>query len=1031
MRIWAFAVRQWQFTSVVFLLLVALGAFALSAIPRQEDPTFPIPLTTIVVVYPGADPEDVERLATDPIEDAIAEIEDVKEIRSSSESGLAVIRVEFEWSVDADDKYDEVVREVNALRGALPADIRSIDFDKANPGLVNIAQYAITGDGLSPRALQRLAQDLENTLETVSGVRRAESWGYPEPEIRVALNLPRMAALGLDAGAVSDAVQGEGESVPGGAIQIGERRYNLKGTGDYASLDAVADTVIAERDGRTVLLRDVAEVTWSTEEPAYLARFNGKRAAFVTANMKDGYSIFDVQRALDARVATFRNMLPAGARVESGFVQADNVRLRLTRLGVDFLIAIALVAVTLLPLGWRAGGIVMIAIPLSLAIGISGLWALGFSLNQISIAGFVVALGLLVDDAIVVVENISRFLREGHDRKTAAILATDQIALAVLGCTVTLILAFLPLLNLPEGPGKFTRGLPLAVVLTVLASLFVAFTIVPFLASRLLPRHEHAEGTRLLRWVKRGIHRFYAPVVHWALTKPRRSLMLAGALVLASLGLVPLLGFSLFPAADKPQFLISVSTPEGTSLQATDQAVRFVDRILSQTDGVRERMVNLGRGNPQIYYNVFPSETKTTKAEIFVSLDAWKGDESVRLLENLRGKFASYPGARITLEQFQNGPPIEAPIAVRILGPENAVLSRLAGDVERTLRRVPGTRDVDNPLRLERIDYDLGIDTEKAGLLGIRSLDIDRTTRLAVAGLDAAQFRDERGDEYPIRLRLPIDGYPTSGLLDELYFTSRNSGEAVALGQIATPHFSGGPSRIERLDRERMATVTANVGEGEITSRVSARVYAALEDLKLPAGYRIAVGGEAESAANSLAGLGTAIIIASFGILAVLVLEFGSFRSMLIVAGVVPFGIIGALIGLFTTGYPLSYMAIIGFVALIGVEIKNSILLVDFTNQLRREGVALDEAIERAGELRFLPVLLTSVTAIGGLLPLAASGSALYAPLAIVMIGGLMSSTLLARIVTPVMYKLLPPVIEQASEQHRTSIATPGASVLP
>ena len=1011
MRIWAFAVRQWQFTSVVFLLLLALGAFALSAIPTQEDPTFPIPLTTIVVVYPGADPEDVERLATDPIEDAIAEIEDVKEIRSTSESGLAVIRVEFEWTVDADDKYDEVVREVNALRGTLPADIRSIDFDKANPGLVNIAQYAITGDALSPRDLQRLAEDLEDSLETVPGVRRAESWGYPQPEIRVALDLPRMAALGLDTGAVIDAVQGEGQSVPGGAVQIGERRYNLKGTGDYASIDAVADTVLMERDGRTILLRDVAEVAWSTEEASYLARFNGQRAAFVTANMKDGFSIFDVQRALDARVQAFRATLPAGAEVAAGFVQAENVRLRLTRLGVDLVIAVALVALTLLPLGWRAGGIVMIAIPLSLAMGIAGLWALGYSLNQISIAGFVVALGLLVDDAIVVVENISRFLRDGHDRKTAAILATDQIALAVLGCTVTLILAFLPLLNLPEGPGKFTRGLPLAVVLTVVASLLVAFTIVPFLASRLLPRHEAAEGTRLLRWLKRGIHRFYAPVVHWALARPRRSLMLAGALVLASLGLVPMMGFSLFPAADKPQFLISVSMPEGASLQATDRAVAFVDRILSQTEGVRERMVNVGRGNPQIYYNVFPAETKTTKAEIFVSLDAWEGEDSVRLLETLRDRFAAYPGAQITLEQFQNGPPIEAPIAVRILGPENAQLSRLAAQVERTLRGVPGTRDVDNPLRLQRIDYDLGIDTEKAGLLGIRSLDIDRTTRLAVAGLDAAQFRDERGDEYPIRLRLPMDGFPTSALLDQLYFTSRSSGEAVALTQIATPHFSSGPSRIERFDRERMATVTANIAEGEITSRVSARVYAALDGLELPAGYRIAMGGEAESAARSLSGLGTAIIIASFGILAVLVLEFGSFRSMLIVAGVVPFGILGALVGLFVTGYPLSYMAIIGFVALIGVEIKNSILLVDFTNQLRREGVALDDAIERAGELRFLPVLLTSVTAIGGLLPLAASGSALYAPLAIVMIGGLLSSTLLARIVTPVMYKLLPPVI--------------------
>jgi multidrug efflux pump subunit AcrB len=231
-------------------------------------------------------------------------------------------------------------------------------------------------------------------------------------------------------------------------------------------------------------------------------------------------------------------------------------------------------------------------------------------------------------------------------------------------------------------------------------------------------------------------------------------------------------------------------------------------------------MVNLGRGNPQIYYNVFPAETKTTEAEIFVALDAWKGEDSVRLLEDLRRQFAAYPGAQITLEQFQNGPPIEAPIAVRILGPENATLSRLAGEVERLLEGVPGARDVDNPLRLPRIDYDLGIDTAKAGLLGIRSADIDRTTRLAVAGLDAAQFRDERGDEYPVRLRLPIDGYPTSALLDQLYFTSRSSGESIALTQIATPRFDGGPSRIERFDRERMATVTANVAEGEITSRI-------------------------------------------------------------------------------------------------------------------------------------------------------------------------------------------------------------------
>ena len=1008
---WAFSVRHWQFTSVVFLLLAALGAYAFLAIPRQEDPTFPIPLTTIIVVYPGADPQDVERLAIDPIEDAIAELEDVQEIRSTSESGLGVIRVQFEWTTDADDKYDEVVREVNALRGELPADLQSITFRKANPGLVNIVQAALVAPDLDALALKRLTDDLEESLETVPGVRRAESWALPTPEVRVALDLPRMAALGIDVATVDSAVSGEGRSIPGGAVDVGERRYNLKGTGDYDSVEEIADTVVALREGRPVRLRDVAEIGWATEEAAYLGRYNGERAAFVTANMKDGFSIFAVQDAIDARLEAFRARLPEGVRLEIGFEQANNVRDRLSRLGIDFLIAVGLVSLTLLPLGLRAAGIVMVAIPMSLALGIAALWFLGFSLNQISIAGFVVALGLLVDDAIVVVENIARRLREGADRLTAAIDGTRQIALAVVGCTAVLVLAFLPLLNLPEGAGKFTRGLPLAVVMTVLASLLVAFTVVPFLASRFLPRHEAAEGNRLLRAVKGGIHRFYAPVMHRALARPKASLMLAFALVVASLGLAPLLGFSLFPAADKPQFLVIIDAAEGSSLGATDRALRFVEAELDATPGVVHRMANLGRGNPLIYYNVFPAETTTTAAEVFVSLDRWRGDASVAVLEDLRSRLAAYADARITVKQFQNGPPIEAPIAVRVVGPDLGELRRLAGDVESELRAVPGVRDLDNPIRVPRIDLELGVDREEAGLLGVPSLDVDRLTRLAVAGLASSTFRDERGDAYPVTLRLPIEGHPTPALLESLYVTSRSSGDAIPFRQIAEPRLVGGPSQIQRLDRERMVTITAQIREGFVSGDVSRAVYAALDDLALPPGYRIVAGGEADAASRSLGGLGTAILIAAFGILAVLVLEFGSFRSVLIVAGVVPFGILGALVALFLTGYPLSYMAIIGFVALIGVETKNSILLVDFTNQLRLEGLPLDEAIEKAGEQRFLPVLLTSVTAIGGLTPLAISGSALYAPLAIVMIGGLVSSTLLARIVTPVMYKLLPPEV--------------------
>jgi multidrug efflux pump subunit AcrB len=1018
--LWGFSVRRWQFTTVAFLLLVALGAYSFLGIPRQEDPTFPIPLTTVVVVVPGADPIDIERLTVDPIEDALAELDDVQEIRSTSQNGVAVIQVQFEWSTDADEKYDEVVREVNALRGSLPSGIQDIEFRKANPGLVNIVQAAIVSPDLDALALKRLADDLEESLATVPGVRRSEAWGLPEPEVRVALDLPRMSALGLDAGTIEAAIAGQGQNIPGGAVDVGLRRYNLKGTGDYGSLEEIADAVVATRDGRAIRLADVAEVGWDIDEPRYLTRYNGERAVFVTANMKDGFSIFEVQDGIDARLAEFRERLPAGSRLEVGFVQSRNVADRLNRLGIDFLIAITLVSLTLLPLGFRAALIVMVAIPLSLALGITGLSFLGYSLNQISIAGFVVALGLLVDDAIVVVENISRHLREGADRTLAAINGTRQIALAVIGCTAVLVLAFLPLLNLPEGAGKFTRGLPLAVVLTILASLLVAFTIVPFLASRLLPRYGHPEGNWMLRAIKAGIRRFYAPVVHRALARPRATLAIAVAGVLMSLSLIPLLGFSLFPAADKPQFLVSIRAAEGSSLAATDEALRFVDAELAATPGVMHRMANLGRGNPLIYYNVFPGETATDTAEVFVSLDRWRGRRSADLLESLRERFAGYPDALITVEQFQNGPPIEAPIAVRIVGPELETLERLAREVARTLAGVDGVRDIDNPIRLPRLDLDLGFDLEEAGLLGVSPLDMDRLARLAAAGLQASTFRDHRGDAYPVRLRLPMAGHPTPAALDDIRFTSRSTGAAIPFRQLANPQLVSGPSQIQRLDRERMVTITANVAEGRVSGQVSAAVYAAMAALPLPEGYRIVAGGEAESAARSLGGLGTAILIAMFGILAVLVLEFGTFRSTLIVAGVVPFGIIGALAALFLSGYPLSYMAIIGFVALIGIETKNSILLVDFTNQLREQGMALDQAIEIAGEQRFLPVLLTAMTAIGGLLPLALSGSALYSPLAIVVIGGLLSSTLLARIVTPVMYKLLPPDIPTP---HRTADA--------
>ena len=1018
MRLTSFSVRNYQFTLVMFALLAALGWHTWKHIPRGEDPTFPIPVVTIVAVYPGADPADMEKLVADPIEDAINRIDDVKNIWSDSEDGLAIVRVEFDWSKDPEKKYDEAERELNAVRASLPAGLRSLTLAKASPGLVNIMQLALVGPNGSPRDMRDAAERLRDRLEQVTGVRDVDLFGLPEAEVEVELDLARLAQYQVPVSRVAQILQGENSNIPGGAVEAGTRRFNIRTTGSYETLDDIADTVIASSGQRVLRLKDVAQVRWGYAEEQHRTRYQGRQALFIAISQKDNQNIFTVRDGLMKEIEAFRKTLSPDYRLEVGFDQSRNVDRRLGRLATDFTIAIGLVLITLLPLGLRAAGVVMVSIPLSMAVGMALLYFVGFSLNQLSIAGFVLALGLLVDDSIVVVENIERHLRQGYSRTQAAIKATGQITLAVLGCTATLLFAFLPLFFLPEGAGKFIRSLPAAVTFTVLASLLVSLTIIPFLASRWLKEHDSGEGNRLLQAVMRGIHTVYRPLLHWALAHPRKTLALAGVAFLATLTLGPRLGFSLFPNADVPQFLVSVETPHGSSLEETDRAVRHVEAALLKAPEVKHVFANSGHGNPRIFYNVFPRETRANIGELFAELHRYDSKATPAFYGRLRREFADYPGARIIVKPFENGPPIDAPIAIRIIGPEIEELRRIAQQIESRLHALPGTRDVVNPVRLLRTDIDLGIDTTKASLYGISSQEVDRTARLAIAGETIGSFQEADGDEFDITLRLPMqDGHARLDSLDRIHL-SAPSGAVVPLAQLATPSFVAAPNKIPRYQRQRAVTVTAYTLDGYNTEKVTQQLVAELDRMKWPDGYRYKVAGQVEARQESFGGIETAALVAVFGILAVLILEFGNFKSTAIVAGVIPLGIMGGLVALALAGLSISFTAMIGFIALIGIEIKNSILLVDFTNQLRQQGMGLMEAIQEAGEIRFLPILLTSLTAIGGLMPLALQGSPLYSPLAWVIIGGLISSTFLARLVTPVMYLLMaPPVADLSSPQ--------------
>lgn len=1003
-----FFVDRWQFTAVLFTLLIALGLGAVSAIPKAEDPIVEFPGVAIAVVLPGADAEQMERLVAIPVEDAVNTIEDVSEIRSSSRAGLAVISVEFNWGADPEEKFGEVVRELNVVRSSLPEGIVDIRTRRFNPAQTSIVQVALTSPDAPYRQLEAYAKALRDSLERAPGVQQAEVWGAPPAEVRVAINLDQLAAYRLPLTSVAEALQREGVDTPIGALEAGGRRFNVQTSGSFNSLDEIRGVALRAQQGSVVTVGDVAEISWANDEQAHIARYNGERAVFVSARARLGENIFPVLRAVRARIDAFSENLPDSITLHRGFDQSETVQHRLGNLGRDFGIAILLVLLTLLPLGLRASLVVMVSIPLSLAMGVAAIHALGYSLNQLSIAGFVLALGLLVDDSIVVTENISRHLRSGLAPREAAIAGVKEINVAVIGCTATLLLAFLPIMALPEGAGAFVRSLPIAVITTIVASLIVALTIIPFLASRMLPRESQGKSNVFLDGVMAAIHGIYRPALHVALSHPRKTVIAGLVGFVLSLGLVPHLGFSLFPENDSPYFLVEVQTPQGSAVSETDRAVRYVDQVLSEYPEIEWRFSNSGRGNPQIFYNEIPPEQISNAGQVYARFEVWHRREGMAKVEEIRERLDQYAGARITLRRFTNGPPIEAPIAVRISGPDLAAITEIAGAVETIVRETPGTRDVSNPMAERLIDLDLNINEAEAALRSVPAGAIDQTLRIAIAGAPVAQFRDPAGDAFPVVLRAPRENtMPVSAL--ERLFVWNSAGEAIPLTEIAAPTLESGPATINRVQRERTATVSAYTRNGFLISAVTDDVAERLQALPRPPGYTISFGGQAEAQEQSFSGLGPAILIAIFGVLAVLLLEFGTFAVTGVVAFVIPFGIMGGLIALWLGGESLSFTAIIGFIALIGIEIKNSILLVEFANQLRARGVALEEAIERAGEVRFLPVLLTSATAIGGMTPLLLEDSPLFSPIAMVLIGGLISSTLIARIVTPAMYLLLAP----------------------
>ena len=1012
MKIANYAVKNYQFTLTMFLMVVVVGVVTIMTMPRAEDPDMNAPQFPIIAVYPGTSPEDMEELVVKPVEKRLYELENVRKINTTISDGLAVFAVYYKYGVVVDEKYSEIVRELNSIKGDLPKEVIRLEAQKATPSGTNVLQMALISNNASLDVLKSTAERLQEDLEKVTSLKKVTISGLPDAQVKIDLNIEKMAQMQVSPDRVLQAIQSEIANIPGGSIVENSKSYNILTSGNYQNIDEIKNTIVFSYQGKNVFLKDIAQVYFDYAPENHITRLNQNRCLFISAAQKSGENIAKTQEAYQPVIAAFKKTLPKNIDLVVNFDQAENVNTRLSGLMKDFIIAILLVALTLLPLGLRAASIVMISIPLSLAIGIIILNLMGYSLNQLSIVGLVVALGLLVDDSIVVVENIERWMREGHSRLDATLKATNQIGMAVLGCTVTLIIAFLPLVFLPEASGEFIRSLPMAVIFCIVASLVVSLTVVPFLSSRILKSHQgNPEGNLFMRLLKKLISGSYSRLLDWAIQRPKTTLLFALVIFVASLRLFPVVGFSLFPASEKPQFMVNIFSPLQSNLAYTDSVSKLIESDLRKLPEVKYVSANVGKGNPRIYYNAIPLNDRTDYGNLFVQLqEEISVEEKINLIEKLRTKYTNYPAATIEVKNFEQGPPVVAPIEVRILGDNVDTLRQIASRVETMLKDMKGTIYVKNPLKNLKSDIKFDIDKEKASMLGIPTVSIDRMIRLVVAGFDLGKMTDKEGKEYAIVVSKPHPKHPSLEVFDNLY-VNNVQGTAIPLSQVATKRLQTSPVSISHLNKNRLVSVSSFVEKGFLNNEVIAETEKNLAKIALPAGYHFEMGGEVESANESFSGFGTIILVTVFFFVAVLILEFGTFKSTLIVLSVIPLGIVGALLALWVTGIPLSFVATVGLIALAGIEVKNTILLVDFTNQLRAEGMPMEQAIREAGEVRFLPIILTTLTAIGGLIPIAISINPLISPLAIVMIGGLISSTLLSRIVTPVVYKLIPPAI--------------------
>ncbi len=1014
------SIRRPLFISMVLLAFVVLGSVAYTRLGVEQYPKADSPYVLVLIPYPGAGPDEVESGITKTVENAVGGVAGLKNLASYSMEGLSVVALELGLGNNIDTAAIDVERKVAAIKTQLPDEAKAPTVVKAELSSLPVMTVSLSGTGLEEQ-LRRLADEkVKNRLEAVRGVASVTVVGGREREIQVKVDQSKLQARGISLQQLVGVLEQSNLSMPSGSVEEQGTRYNVRYNALFQRPEELRDIVIASTLGGTVYLGDVAEVVDGFKKQETLSRTNGADSVVLLVTKASGANTVEVADALRKTLKEVAKTLPPGVQLAVANDASLFVKQSVDGVQESLLDAILLTGLVLLLFlhTFRSTIIVLLAIPTSLISTFLAMWVMGFTLNTMSMMAMALSVGILVDDSIVVLENISRHLKLGETPWRAALKGRSEIGFAAVAITLVDVVVYVPIAFMSGLVGQFFREFGLTVAAATLFSLFVSFTLTPMLASKWLRGEAEREHNSLMarfgrRW-EGGYDRLtwaYRRLLVWALDHRKLVVTMAAVAFFGGVALVPLrlVGTELLPSEDQGEVNLLAEMAPGATLSVTNDAVLQLEARLARMPEVTSYFSTVGSGGSATVGSDALASNQSRYARITVKLTekGRRGKSIQQMAGELRGLGNDIPDLTLRTQVPFMGMNHGQPFVVRVKGDDPAVLRKLGAEVAEVVRRIPGAVEVSNSAASGPPEARFRADPRRLADLGLVSSAVATSLRANLEGLVIGQLRPEGQDRVDIRVVGSNTDKSTVATLSGLPLASPK-GIVARLDQAATPHFVEGPVQIDRMNKQRVVTVGANVA-GRPLGDVVRDFQRDMERLQLPPGYSVTMGGNVEEMDESFTALGGAILLSVALIYMLMVALYESLLYPVVIMFALPVSVVGAIGGLFLSGQTLNISSMIGMIMLTGLVGKNGILLVDYTNTLRRQGKSRFDALVEAGPTRLRPILMTTAAMVMAMIPvafLAGQGSEIRSPMAVAVIGGLTSSTLLTLVLIPVVYTL-------------------------